>query len=278
MKVDYFGSSFTTQTSVTLSNITPIVIGSITTATNTITVPYAIQPTYGASYTIYATHNSIPALSISADLVPTAMNDTFTFSNLFYNSGSYNISIVVSYNNGNSTYVTPNQSVILNNLTPITIDAISNTTNSIDIRYSFIRLYNPVYNIYINNTNIRALSYSSDISASSSRYTLNNLFYNSGTYSINLTVSYPNGNNIFFSTDPSLSLITLPFVTPVNITNVNSSISSDLFNQIQVQYNTINLYNAIYTVNVVNPSIPVLNYSSLFVPNVSNTVIIPNIY
>ena len=278
MKVEYFGSSFTTQTSVTLSNITPVVIGTIITTNNTITIPYVIQPTYNASYMIYATHTSIPELSVSAPLIPIGLSASYTFANLFNNSGSYNVSIVVSYNNGNSSYTTPIQTVNLNPITPITITAISNTTDSIDISYSFIPLYNPIYNIYIVNTNIPALSYSSVLSPTSSHYTLSNLFYNSGTYRINITVSYSNGNNIFFTTDPSLSLITLPFVIPVAITNVDSAIVSS-FNQINVYYTNINLYNPIYIVNATNTSVSALNYSSVFVPTSSNNIVsIPNIF
>lgn len=278
MKVEYFGSSFTTNTTVTLSNITPIVIGDITTSNNTITIPYVIQPTYNASYIIYATHTSIPALSTFAPLIPTGLSSSYTFSNLFYNSGSYNISIDVSYNNNNSNYKTPIQTVNLNTITPITIDAISNTTNSIDVSYSFIPLYNPIYNIYIRNTTIPALSYSSVLSPTSSHYTLSNLFNNSGTYSINITASYSNGNNIFFTTDPSLSLITLPFVIPVTITNVDSIIVSS-FNQINVYYTNLNLYSPVYTVNAIHTSISALNYSSVFSPaSSSNIVSIPNIF
>jgi len=281
MKVEYFGSSFTTNTSVTLSNITPVVIGNITTTNNTITIPYVIQPTYNASYMVYATHTSIPALSVFAPLIPIELSASYTFSNLFYNSGSYNISIVVSYNNGNSTYVTPIQTVNLNTITPITIQAISNTTNSIDISYSFIPLYNPIYNIYIVNTNIPALSYSSVLSPTSSHYSLSNLFYNSGTYIINITVSYSNGNNIFFTTDPSLSIITLPFVVPVTITNLNSFIvsSQNPFHQIDVYYTNINLYNPVYTVNAINTSNSALNYSTVFIPTSNNNIVsIPNIF
>jgi hypothetical protein len=280
MKVEYFGSSFTTNTSVTLSNITPVVIGNITTTNNTITIPYVIQPTYNASYMIYATHTSISELSVSAPLIPIGLSASYTFTDLFYNSGSYNVSIVVSYNNGNSSYVTPIQTVNLNSLTPITITAISNTTNSIDISYSFIPIYNPIYNIYITNTNIPALSYSSVLSPTSSHYTLSNLFYNSGTYLINITVSYSNGNNIFFTTDPSLSSITLPFVIPVTITNLNSFIvsSQNPFHQIDVYYTNINLYNPVYTVNAINTSNSALNYSSVFVPTSNNIVSIPNIF
>ena len=280
MTVNYSGGRIftTTPISVSLSNITPVILGTIQTTQNSITVPYTLQNIYKPVYTISATHSSITALNRTNILIPDDSN-TYVFSDLYYNSGSYNVTITVSYNNGLSTFTTPPQTVFLLNATPITVQQITNTATSVDISYSFLNMYQAIYNIFINNTTISALNYTSSLDPNSSHYTQNSLFYNSGTYRIFLTVSYNNGNTQFFSTDLSTN-ITLPFVNPVTITNVSSS-TLDNYNTIIVNYDTVNMYLPVYIIRAVNSGNPALNYSSTFVPpslSSSNSYTIPSIY
>lgn len=254
----------TSEQLVTLTNVSPILIGAISQTTNSITVPYTFYPVYKGTYAIHARNTSIPALSRSIPLtVPTLsapLISSYTFADLFVNSGSYNISIDVSYNNnGTSTFTTTPQTITLATVNPVTITAISNTTNTIDVSYSFVNVYNPSYTIYVNNisTPIPALSYSENtLAVSTTHYTLRNLFYNSGTYSVFIVLSY-NGSSVFTTPVSPVSATnstTLPTVTPITLGTITTGVSNN-FNTITVPYSLFTpIYGASYTIYATNTS------------------------
>ena len=246
---------------VTLTVVSPILIGAITKTTNSITVPYTFFPVYKGTYAIHARHTTIPALSRSIPLtVPTLsapLISSYTFADLFINSGSYNVSMDVSYNNDIS-FSTTSQTITLDPVNPVTITAISNTTNTIDVSYSFVNVYNPSYTIYVNNVSTPALSYSDNtLPVTVTHYTLRNLFYNSGTYSVFITLSYMNGSDVFTtSTSPvsATNTVTLSTVIPITLGTVTTGVSNN-FNTIAVPYSLITpIYGASYTIYATNTS------------------------
>jgi hypothetical protein len=250
----------TSEQQVTLTVVSPILIGAISQTSNSITVPYTFYPVYRATYAIHARNTSIPALSRSIPLTVPPLSapliSSYTFDDLFINSGSYNITMDVSYNNDIS-FSTTTQTITLATADPVTITAISNTTNSIDVSYSFVNVYNPSYTIYVNNISNPVLSYSENtLAVSTTHYTLNNLFYNSGTYSIYIVLSY-NGSSVFttpVSPASATNSVTLETVTPITLDTVTTGVSNN-FNTITVPYRLFTpIYGASYTIYATNTS------------------------
>lgn len=254
-------TSYTTPTSsVSLVNVSPIVVRTISQTANSITVPYTLYPVNNPTYTINAINTTIPALSKSAPLSSSTsiLTSSYTFSNLYNNSGSYNVSITVTYNNGASTFTTTSQTITLATANPVTITAISKTSNTIDVSYSFLNVYNPFYTIYVNNTTTPdpALSYSDNtLPITVTHYKVSNMFYNSGTYSVYIALSYMNGLSIF--TTPvtpvsSTNSATLSTVIPITLGTVITGVSNN-FNTITVPYSLFTpIYNATYTIYATN--------------------------
>lgn len=249
----------TSEQLVTLTNISPIIVGAISQTSNSITVPYTFYPVYKGTYAIHARNTSIPALSRSIPLTVPPLSapliSSYTFADLFVNSGSYNITMDVSYNNNSTSFSTTSQTITLVNVDPVTITAISNTTNTINVSYSFVNVYNPSYIIHVNNTSTPALSYSDNtLSVSTTNYTLRNLFYNSGTYSVFIVLSY-NGSSVFTTSVSPLSptnSTTLPTVIPITLGTVTKGVSNG-FNTITVPYSLITpFYGASYTIYAMN--------------------------
>ena len=236
----------TSEQPVALTGVSPILIGAISQTVNSITVPYTLYPVYKPTYAIHARHTSIPALSrsisISAPFQYEIATSSYTFADLFINSGSYNITMDVSYNNNSTTtFSTTSQTITLSPVDPVTITEISSTTNTIDVSYSFMNVYNPSYTIYVNNTTTPdpALSYSDNtLPITVTHYTLRNLFYNSGTYSIYIVLSYMNGLAIFTT---STQQVTFTGSTLASTNNIQTTTNS-----ITVPYSILPAYNATY--------------------------------
>lgn len=254
--------------SITLTNYpNPIIFGRVEKTDNSILLPFTLVPLYNSKYTLTLANKSIPELIYQTSIADSSTN--YLFSDLKFNSGTYDISMMVIYNSIDTYFIT--QEISLNDVNPVSITGISNTENSITVKYNTKSVYNPTYTIYANNTTTPELDISyrvlnnTDIS-----YTFSDLFYNSGSYNIYIYETYSNIRDFSTITQP----INLPNIEPIRIFTIIPSYTSFIVN-----YYLNSVYKPTYILyaNHINSA---LSFFSPFNTNRDNSFnfIIPNGY
>jgi len=266
------GGFQTNYISYTLSSVLTFNINSFSTDISSVVVNYSIQPSFNTTYTLYLENVYFPELSYNMIIYPQNKSSS-RFTDLYYNSGSYNSYILLNYY-GNISNSTTKTSDVLKFFNPFNITTVSGLNNTISLQYTVynINTYKSRNYFFIESQAYPEISYNILVPRTSTNYVLNTIeYYNLGYFNLYIDVLNTSGKyREAYNANP----IYVSPIIPFTFGNISFNVQT---NTITVPFTISRTYKPTYTLTAKSRLFPELLYTapSITSSSTSATFILP---